>query len=352
LGNIVSFTAGSAITVNGKKAIPLEYTGLNVTGNFDTGAVEKLYRAEIVGKTGINNSGITGNTVTNWTAIDLVWTTDGVANTRSALDTSASLKDNTYYAYTLVLDKGGLLSNAITAVGTVDTENVPSIGTITVTPYTALNTSNGDPTGSYLSISFLGDKDATYTLERAPNIGSDDTGNAKPGTFVPVSTTAYSPGVDGIVIIPDTGVTKRTAWYYKVTATRDTVTNTRISTIYSSVPYTAFGAATYTPGVTVSRPSSTTLSFEAIGLGTAALSSEIFSGESLVVYFRPSTGTPGPYATSLSISYANLTTDTAAGVTYPVPTPVTVNQYLTYDYQVYIRSGDLLLEISGASGSL
>jgi hypothetical protein len=338
LGTITGFNATVGTTNDDKKVVTLAYTGLNTAGTFDTAAVEKLYRAEIVEKTDVNSSFITGNTVTNWTAVDLVWTTTGAAN-RTAVDTTVA--EGTSYAYTLVLDKADVKSNPSTAnaaTGTVSTANAPAITGLTVTAYNTLN-SSGDTTGRALRITWTGSQGATYRIHRAPNIGT----NANPitGTWAEITTADLTASVanDGIVY-NDITAGKRIEWYYRVEGTKGTETASS-TVIYSTVPWNATGAA-YTPAWGITRSSTTKIRFAPTGIAPTPASTEIFPGESLVVYFRPS-NVAAQYTDYLSVSYSELTT-AGAGTVIALPKTGDLTENITYVYSRFIRTeaGELL----------
>jgi hypothetical protein len=277
----------AAIGTDGRAApyVTLQYTYNATSPSRElTGDITPVvYRAEVIGKAAtVTSSSNSGTTVGGWTALTTTW------KDQTAFFNGQDVSTYTRYAEDTTVEKGSTYAYLLVLTTPTQT-TVPSISALTspipdVLPkaptLTAVNVSvtlNRESSGlavvppTYgIAVSWQGDKTSTYKLFRAPNIGTNDSTDAKPGDWTEITVPAKD-DLDKYSYYDNTGLQVRTSYYYKVIGTNDGIEYTRTVLAASGV-YT-IGSASLTGSLTA-----------VVGPGTSAVPTTLVAGEvSLII---------------------------------------------------------------------
>jgi hypothetical protein len=281
------------------------------------GATAAVYRLETVGRGTGTTSLNTGATVTGWEEVN-----PGFVKRTRATDQfeyygeDLTVEEGKSYDYALVLTLGQAKSlPVVTSSSITITKAYPqaSIGAINVTTTSILDAS-GVQTGTQLVISFTGDKDSTYKVQFAPNVGEDDSTNAKAGAYTDVPDAPTTVDATGSIVVRH-NPPKRVAYYYKVIGTnKDGITRESVRTIYATAPWSSASIPVASTGSGWVLPSAAGSSRHFEVPAAAAVNNWIFTGESVKIYYATATvpnGTPlEAFTRSVTFTYANITSGT------------------------------------------
>jgi hypothetical protein len=342
-----------------------------------TGAITpEVYRAEVIGKTGNNNSQNTGTTISGWAALDIAATAWKKITTQADGEEINPLTYD-WYAEDTTVEKGHRYTY-ILVLKTATQTTAPAVITLPnaipdVLPkaplLTVVNTAvvqNLDASGNSLNpptygiaVSWQGDATSTYKLYRAPNVGEDDTADGrKPGTWTPITVTKDA--LDQYSVFDNTGLTGRTSYFYKVVAVNDGIELTKTefvtSGIYAKSPVALAGSITIEATVGNASPAGAGTTLTAgnvyfwLNTQQVAGSNLIAAAETIRVYYWQTSG-GSQLATASFVEWTKAEAENATA-TSREKTASSIAKNRQYDYATYVKLADGTLKaVTGWTGN-
>jgi hypothetical protein len=326
------------------------------------GATPTVYRLETVNYTASAATSLTtGATAAGWTVVDPGF----VKRTRGTdqfeyYGEDLTVEEGKTYNYALVLTLGEAKSQAATttAISIAKASPQATVGTIGIVQVSVLNASTGSQTGTRLQISFTGDKDSTYKLQFAPNVGTGVTAaTAKAGTYTDVPDAPTTVDVTGTITIGHVPP-RRVSYFYKVIATnkdgisREVLYNpgATVPGLYNTSPWSAASGPARSSIISGTLPvgpsSSVNVSVQATGKAASSPAPDtlIFPGENVKIYYAfaaTNGGNPlAQFASSVNFTYGNFTNDSDSSVRTKPINITGENQYRFIVYRVYLVTED------------